>query len=246
LSCKESGIEILKIKVEDNKTIEFMVDSSFLRLSHFNDVVFIDSPIILQLNTLILKNRLDTSRPQTIVMPFYYPDLISKFIPISNPVNKEINEEIRGIIKGNVSYDVKSNKITYQKNDGTSIENYNIANGIKSFGALQLLLNAGSIHKNSMLIIDEPEVHLHPQWVVEYAKIIVELASADIPLVISSHSPYLLEALAKFTTPIKEKTKFYYGEQNTNGMSVFKDVSENLNPIFKALADPMKKLSFYV
>lgn len=246
MSWSEGGNEILRLISENNKAVNIAVDDSFFGLLHFIDATIIDSPILLQLNALILKNRLDANRPQLLTMPIYYADLVSKFIPVSNPVNPEINNVIKGIIGGTVVYEVKSNKILFIKNNGQAIESYNIANGIKSFGAIQMLLTAGSIHKNSILIIDEPEVHLHPKWIIEYANIIVELATADIPLVISSHSPYLIEALAKFCKPIKEKTKFYWGEQHTNGMSIFNDVTENLEPIFKALAAPMKALSFYV
>jgi len=241
-SWREGGNEVLKIVVENNKTEEFTVDSSFFSLLHFIDATIIDSPIILQLNSLILKYRLDVTRPQFFIMPIYYADLISKIIPVSNPVNPEINNIIKEIIGGTVIYEIKSNKILFLKDNGQVIEGYNIANGIKSFGAIQLLLNAGSIHKNSILIIDEPEVHLHPKWIIEYAKIIIELARVGIPLVVSSHSPYLLEALVQYCEPIQDKTKFYWGEHLPDGASQFKDVTTNPKPIFKALADPMKSL----
>ncbi len=94
------------------------------------------------------------------------------------------------------------------------------------------------------MIIDEPEVHLHPSWEIAYANILVALAKQGVKIVISSHSPYVVEAVAKYSkeAQISEKTKFYLGEQN-NGASTFRDVSNDLEPIFKKLADPMMSLT---
>jgi predicted ATPase len=97
------------------------------------------------------------------------------------------------------------------------------------------------------LIIDEPEVHLHPKWEIEYAKIIVELSKLGVYILISSHSPYFLKALRKYSQDdeIAEKTtKFYFGESNSvDSRTRFRDVTENLEPVFKALAVPMYFLS---
>lgn len=236
----DGGSENFKLVVENNKSIEFKVNNDTFSLTKFNDATIIDSPIIIQMQNLILKNRLETNRIQDPIMPSYYLDLVSKFIPLGNPNSNDVYEQIQKIIKGSLKYDPKTNKISYLKNNGSVIDGINIATGIKSFGILQLLLNSGSINPNSILIIDEPEVHLHPQWIVEYAKIIVLLCLADIPILISSHSPYLIEKLSEYSSVIQDKTNFYFGEVKPDGRTSFTNVSDNLNPIFKALAEPMR------
>ena len=40
----------------------------------------------------------------------------------------------------------------------------NTASGIKQIGVVQLLLSNRKLQENSVLIIDEPEVNLHPEW----------------------------------------------------------------------------------
>jgi predicted ATP-dependent endonuclease of OLD family len=245
ISWKEGDSEILNVKIINNKIVEFKLNNLYTSLLHFQDATIIDSPIILHITNLILKNRLDVNRNQELPMPLYYSDLVSKFLPLANPQIEEVNTRIQEVIKGKVVFEEKTNKIVYLKENGHQIESFNIANGIKAFGVLQLLLNSGSINRNSVLIIDEPEVHLHPEWEIEYAEIIVMLSKLGIPVLVSTHSPYMLQALPfyvkKYNT--EEITKFYFGEKLEGKMtSVFKDVTEDLEPIFNALAKPMQKL----
>ena len=52
------------------------------------------------------------------------------------------------------------------------------------------------IDKNTLLIIDEPEAHLHPQWIVEYARILVLLKKEiGVRILIASHNPDMVAAI---------------------------------------------------
>ena len=51
---------------------------------------------------------------------------------------------------------------------------------------------------NSILIIDEPEAHLHPQNQKILAKYLVRLVRAGVNLIITTHSEYLLSRLSNF------------------------------------------------
>ena len=141
-----------------------------------------------------------------------------------------------------MKYKNETDDFVYTDNKNIKHDISNVASGIKSFGLLQLLLNSGNLNENSILIIDEPEVHLHPFWQVEYAKILVKLVENNIPVVVASHSPYFIEALKTYSDKtIKDKTNFYLGEMQEGG-SVFKDVTNDLEPIFELLAIPMQQL----
>lgn len=114
----------------------------------------------------------------------------------------------------------------------------NTASGIKTLGLLQLLAMSQTVNKNTLLIIDEPEVHLHPEWQLEYAKLIVSLVKVGLFVVLTSHSPYMIEALKFYSDKeISNLTKFY-----VSGKESFLDVTENLEPLFSQLAIPMQKL----
>ena len=49
----------------------------------------------------------------------------------------------------------------------------NTASGIKQIGLIQILIANRKLSQNSFLIIDEPEVNLHPEWQFKLAKILV-------------------------------------------------------------------------
>jgi predicted ATPase len=93
--------------------------------------------------------------------------------------------------------------------------------------------------------LDEPETHLHPKWQVDYARIIVELVKNEIPIIVTSHSPYLIQALRKYSQvyEIEEITNFYLAEKDTEtGLSNFSDVTNDLNKLFQKLSEPMQKI----
>jgi len=53
-----------------------------------------------------------------------------------------------------------------------------------------------SLSRLDLLIIDEPEAHLHPQWIVEYARILVLLnKKLGVKFMIASHNPDMVSAL---------------------------------------------------
>lgn len=165
----------------------------------------------------------------------------SPYPTISNP---EILEEIKKIINGSVEYNSARRTFSFSRPNQVKINTSNLATGIKSFVVLQLLLLSGNINPTSILIIDEPEIHLHPKWEIEYARIIVQLSKAGIPILISTHSPYFIKALTVYSKnyEITEKVKAYYGKGNESGLSVFDDITLNLQPFLITLSEPMQQL----
>lgn len=87
--------------------------------------------------------------------------------------------------------------------------------GIKQMGILQLLLLNNKIHKGDYLIIDEPEVNLHPEWQFKFAEILVLLAKQlDVTIYINSHSPLFIESISAFSEfyDIPEDVNYYLTE----------------------------------
>lgn len=54
------------------------------------------------------------------------------------------------------------------------------------------------VGERSVLVVEEPEAHLHPASVVVLAKHIVRLVRGGLYVVITTHSPYMLEKLAQY------------------------------------------------
>lgn len=76
----------------------------------------------------------------------------------------------------------------------------NISMGLKSFGLLKLMLERNILRDRDVLILDEPENHLHPEWQLAYAESIVMLQRIfNLTILLTTHSPYFLEALQLYS-----------------------------------------------
>lgn len=120
----------------------------------------------------------------------------------------------------------------------------NLSTGLKSFAIIKRLLENGSLKEKDVLILDEPEIHLHPEWQLAYAEIVVLLQKKfDLTMIINTHSPYFLDAIDVFAAKYKisDKLNFYMTEMQ-DGVSYLKDVTENIDIIYKKLSDPLQKL----
>jgi predicted ATPase len=52
------------------------------------------------------------------------------------------------------------------------------------------------IRKNDLIIIEEPESHLHPAAQLEFAKVIIRLVSKGVKVILTTHSDYMLNKLS--------------------------------------------------
>ena len=80
----------------------------------------------------------------------------------------------------------------YYKDDSASepLNVCNLSTRLKSFALLKLLLERGLLENRDVIIFDEPEIHLHPQWQVVYAETIMLLQKYfDLTIVVTTHSP---------------------------------------------------------
>ncbi|RBQ24631.1 hypothetical protein ALNOE001_00580 [Candidatus Methanobinarius endosymbioticus] len=78
------------------------------------------------------------------------------------------------------------------------------------------MLIKNNLDTNSLIIMDEPEVHLHPEWQIELAKIIVLLSKeANMIFYINSHSSQFIESIEAYSKyyGLKNETNFYITEK---------------------------------
>ena len=203
----------------------------------FDSSVFIETPLV-----LTYKEDLEFSRI------YHVKDLLYKLMkPNLNKEKTKLN--ISEIVGGEIYFDEETDQFSFNKNVGNKsiqIKISNSASGIKSLGILQILENAGEFNKNLLLIIDEPEVHLHPDWQVEYAKILIKLVENGVKVLVTSHSPYLIEAINKYSkkSKIKNDVKFYLTELNEKGNILVVDKTNDKDEIFDKLSKPFERLVF--
>ena len=182
----------------------------------------------------------------------YWEDLISvlQAPALAFPLDRQLNL-VNKIISGEVSYssDTIDDDFIYKRNDGAVFNLNDGATGIKSFGILQILLNNGRLNKNTILIIDEPEAHLHPQWIVEYARLIVLLnKQLGVKFFIASHNPDMVSAIKYIAQKEKvaDSLNFYLAHKLPNTYSYYYiDLQRNIDPIFESFNIALDRINQY-
>lgn len=120
----------------------------------------------------------------------------------------------------------------------------NLSAGLKSFVLLKILLEKSILKEKDVLILDEPEIHLHPEWQIKYAEIIVLLQKKfDLSIIVTTHSRDFFEAIELFAKKynMMDKCSFYLSRQSENEVE-FEDVSEDISRIYKHLVTPSRLL----
>lgn len=139
----------------------------------------------------------------------------------------------------------KRNGLGYQKKGTDKILDVkNISTGLKTFVILKTLLMNGTLEENGTIILDEPEIHLHPQWQLLFAELIVLIQKEfNMHILLNTHSPYFLQAIEVYAAKyeIADKCKYYLA-QLEGDMAVIIDVSDSTETIYKLLAKPFQDL----
>ena len=167
-----------------------------------------------------------------------------EYSEINDNINiiKEIIEEVT-----HGSLVVESNGTIYFKDNelGKNVNILNAASGTKKFLIIEKLIENGFLRKGSILLIDEPETNLHPEWHLKFAEILVLLyKQMGIRSVINSHSPYFIRAIEVKMADhsIKEKGKYYIMKELEHNRYKAKDVTAETDLIYKKLYEPLEYL----
>lgn len=240
----ETDCNVLQIT---NSTVKFpnMFDGEF----YFKDVVFIDTPMILSDFFDILMDLRKSKTKQG-----HRVDLVEKLINensrnrnniIDDTLAKErleaIDKMIGKVLAGDVA--LEEGHLLY-KIKGQSFGAGSLASGLKSYVIIRRLLDNGYLRENSLLIIDEPEVHLHPQWQLYFAELLVLMAKQlDLRMILTTHSPYFLQALDVFSKKhgFHQKTHFYLAKREADG-AVIENIDGKLDETYNMLAEPIIRL----
>lgn len=165
---------------------------------------------------------------------------------------QEIDDLIKRQIFRNgaeVKFDELSESFTFRTSSGVEMDLSDSATGMKTFAVLDRLVKNGSINKKTLLILDEPEAHLHPQWIVELGRLLTLINKhIGAKIFVATHSPDMVQALRYI--PNKEGTgdnvNFYLAEFNQeNGLFDYKDLNGKVGEIFTSFNKSLDKLEKY-
>lgn len=210
-------------------------------LHYIKRVAYVDTPMILGIPMIDSKKYwIDLNR------------LLNK-TSMSGGGNQALYTSLSQIMNGEsvVEEDgIRDRKLSYKRNDGKNFDLNDCATGIKAFSILQLLLKNGFLQKDTLLIIDEPEAHLHPQWIVEYARMIVMLhKQIGVKFFIASHSTDMVSAIRYIAAKeeVQENLIFYLAEDSkeTPYEYTYRELGLDIDPIFKSFNKSFDKIDEY-
>lgn len=147
---------------------------------------------------------------------------------------EDVSEEVREVINklteimgGRAEFFQKVGLEFKDKNIKEPIHAVNVSTGLKSIALLEYALRIGTVKRGDILVLDEPEINLHPEWQKEYARALVLLQkSFDLKFIITTHSPYFIRSIECFSdlNDIMDCLNVYKITQNNKG-----NVVENLS-----------------
>lgn len=164
----------------------------------------------------------------------------------------KIERRIKKLIKGQVKVskdDFNQNELRYIREDGLDIKLDDVATGFKAFSYIQRLLENGHLNSNTLLMIDEPEAHLHPQWIVEFARLLVLLnKELGVKIMVASHNPDMVAAIHAISKKEErtDVTRFYIAEPSESPYTYsYRDLGNNIEDIFKSFNIAYERIEQY-
>ena len=155
--------------------------------------------------------------------------------------------QMNKVCKGKLVRKPNSTRYAVEYREGdleTALDIKNLSTGMKAFAILKTLLLNGSLEENGIIILDEPEIHLHPEWQLRFAETIVLLQKEySLHILLNTHSPYFLEAIEVYSHKygVSNKCKYYLAEDNGTIASIT-DVTNKIEKIYEQLAGPLQDL----
>ncbi|MCL2253542.1 MAG: ATP-binding protein [Lachnospiraceae bacterium] len=181
------------------------------------------------------KNRAFVTRK--IELPGISEPISDYFIALSSKILAKENEELseyyseieERILKGKITFDQKNNSLLYKPNNlRASFEMTEVSSMVSEISPVVAFLKFILSQKNvprrrgqkSILFIEEPEAHLHPDNQVALIEIFAKLVKSNVKLIMSSHSNYVFNKLNNLVLGKKLDYHVYQPivlEDNENG-----------------------------
>lgn len=239
----------------DYKKMYYSIEDE--KLQTISDVTYVESPMFVNILDVLVRASMYEPERDINGRVTYMPTVALHIRDFANKIDylryatdgRDVYlDEISSIIGGEFKYDEHTQRLVFCQGNQKAAEGLdvlNVASGIKSFGVVQTLLKVGAIGPKKMLIWDEPENHLHPEWQVKFAELLVMLSKAGVPIVVSTHSPYFLQAIryyAKQEDLDTNKLNYYYLNEKEKNLSEVVNVNDDLDKVFSILAAPLNKI----
>lgn len=208
--------------------------------------VYIDDPFVLDEARYLYRVDYDSSDHRRHLKEKLYKENSTNLIDEIVAGNKldNIYRKISVVCSGDIVKNKRSGLGYQRKNTDKVLDVKNLSTGFKTFAILKTLLMNGTIEYNGTIILDEPEIHLHPEWQLLFAELIVLIQKEfGVHILLNTHSPYFLNALEVYAAKygIDDRCKYYLASSQDD-ISTIDDVTNNIEAIYSKLARPLQEL----
>lgn len=205
--------------------------------------IYVDTPMALSFGSL---------RSDSIFWQDLRRMIKSSPVPVS-PSRMKLLIRIKNLIGGEVRvqdtiYQGKELRFI-RKGDNLNIKLEDTATGMKTFAYIQKLIENGFLNEHTLLLIDEPEAHLHPKWIFEFAHLLVLLnKELGVKVMVASHNPDMVAAIQKVSQVegLIDNTHFYQAyRQDESYQFVYRDLGGSVNEIFRSFNIATSRIQDY-
>ncbi len=243
----------ISINIRDDAVDFQVLADGEIEIRHFisliKEIIYIDDPFVvddLYRNNLrpfdTLRHRYDLQRKLGRDRDALEWNMLEE-LSAQKKMRKILNA-MQGVCDGEILAETYGSYVYQSEELRDSLEMGNLSTGMKNFVILKQLLQNGSIDENGIVILDEPEIHLHPEWQLKFAEIIVLLQiEFGVHVLLNTHSPYFLNAIEVYTNKygIGDKCRYYLAEEK-DGRVGMEDVTNEVERIYAKLARPLQDL----
>lgn len=229
-----------KLEIIENNSPIVSKNLDYISTPYWIDnVIYIDTPMFFQNSGTEHWNDVNEKLK---IRPELYQKK-STIAEIDDLIKKEV-------LTGNaeIKFDELIGSFIFKTSSGAEIDLSDSATGIKAFAVLDLLLKNKSINDKTLLILDEPEAHLHPQWIIEFGRLLTLIHKyIGAKVFVATHSPDMVQALRYIPNKeeIGEKVNFYLAKANESGQFDYQDLNGEIDEIFSSFNLSLDKLNKY-
>ena len=238
----------ISIQIKNEKVIDIQIgekNESFEYTNINKDIIYIDDPYVI--------DALQNPRAVSGMLDEHKKDLFKKLIRNNNDdlIGEYITTQKLNNIYGMLSQVCDGNLVNEQgkwlyhsSHLKKNLDLNSVSAGLKNFVVLRTLLEKGSITRNGIIVMDEPEINLHPKWQLVLAEVLVILHKEfQINILLNTHSPFFLNAVEAYSKryAVSDVCKYYLTSDNGEWAEI-QDVTDHIDAIYKVLAEPLQTL----
>ncbi len=204
---KKNDVTLIGVSISSEGKLKLDIPGAngLKHLEEFSRVVYLESPLYWKLESPLIRasrmrGRFVTDLPEETLsgVPKYFNDAHNA-MTARRTGKPSIDHGIEKIISGKIIRNERDDLVFVEKGEKgekrgkTPISLPLTASGVIQLGMLGHLIETRVIQKGSILFIDEPEAHLHPDWQKRIIEVLYKLSEAGVMVIIATHSPVIMK-----------------------------------------------------